>query len=646
MSVADLDPSREIPKEDLSKLVSNLRRDNADLRDQVSQLEADLAQVQIELQLEVARFYCKDLNGAELNNPERNDPTFNGKVQSGKGFDAIAIDDQADSRHPQNPHQQFAHGHNPNHQSPHPPTANNHNIPKPELRNQELTAAQTQIKQLAQELESSQQTIQHQQLLVETLTEQLEGSQERIAQLERDCALTQQRYNEQVQLVLQAESVCRDLRMRLNRQQQQTLQFKIALEKSLEMKTGGDSESSPQPESAAHPITDNAAQATELIPKTQPVKPWSDKPSAPAFYSVARPHESGLPEVLSDLVPSELVPSELVVPSNQAAETQVSNPNPSGNLSEAMDVTSDINRLFPGSSAPQISPALADPSSQPTAAAIFDLSPFLEAGEVQPADLPVTNVRGSNASQESGSAGARSETTTSSAQRKPAPKKIANQEDDLWADLAKLIAPEMVTESVAVNAIADAEISTTEAVLGRSGSGEVVLETKALSQTLDLASMSQQEVELEIAKGDRERENRLISLASFARDRKRINPFEESAIGEAVIEQSEAEQSVIQRSTLSPVEPSPIKQPVVKQPWETGMRSGMPSFTLTPMETAPDQNHQPGAVAIAEAQTEDTSDDCDAEDQPNWPSPTLYPLRPTKKLKSMAAVDLPSFPRP
>ncbi len=33
------------------------------------------------------------------------------------------------------------------------------------------------------------------------------------------------------------------------------------------------------------------------------------------------------------------------------------------------------------------------------------------------------------------------------------------------------------------------------------------------------------------------------------------------------------------------------------------------------------------------------------EPQPNWPSPVIYPLRPPKKLKSLAAIDLPNFPR-
>ncbi|MBW4690752.1 MAG: hypothetical protein KME27_03190 [Lyngbya sp. HA4199-MV5] len=128
--------------------------------------------------------------------------------------------------------------------------------------------------QLLQELERSQHTAQRQQILVETLTEQLESSQERIAQLERDCALTQQRHNEQVQQVLQAESTCRDLRLRLHRQQQQTLQFKAALEKCLEMPTIDSQQALPDASlegslTAPHPLS------ALLKPKNQPVKPWS-----------------------------------------------------------------------------------------------------------------------------------------------------------------------------------------------------------------------------------------------------------------------------------------------------------------------------------------------------------------------------------
>jgi hypothetical protein len=153
----------------------------------------------------------------------------------------------------------------------------------PPITHAELAAAQARVSQLFHELELSHQAAQRQQILVETLNEQLSISQERIAQLERDCALTQQRHNEQVQQRLQAENLCRDLRMRLHRQQQQTLQFKVALEKCLEMPTPANPTASAMP--SAMPIdldpslmsamaTENAHPQT-LVIQSQPVKPWS-----------------------------------------------------------------------------------------------------------------------------------------------------------------------------------------------------------------------------------------------------------------------------------------------------------------------------------------------------------------------------------
>lgn len=76
---------------------------------------------------------------------------------------------------------------------------------------------------------------QRQQIRIDTLTAQFTSSQQRIAELERECALTQQRYQAQTQHLTELEAVCRDLRSRLHRQQRYTLQFKVALEKSLEV---------------------------------------------------------------------------------------------------------------------------------------------------------------------------------------------------------------------------------------------------------------------------------------------------------------------------------------------------------------------------------------------------------------------------
>jgi hypothetical protein len=132
---------------------------------------------------------------------------------------------------------------------------------------EEMNTIHEQLARLFHALESSHQAAQRQQILIETLSEQLQSSQERVAQLERECALTQQRYNEQSHQLLQAANTCRELRTRLYRQQQQALQFKTALEKSLEM-TSSSSTSNQQP---------SVKLGTNIpyIHKTQPIQPWS-----------------------------------------------------------------------------------------------------------------------------------------------------------------------------------------------------------------------------------------------------------------------------------------------------------------------------------------------------------------------------------
>lgn len=134
---------------------------------------------------------------------------------------------------------------------------------------QELADAQEQIVNLYNQLEFVHQTSQRQQILIETLTGQLETSQERVAELEREAALVQQRYNEQAQVLAQYENNCRDLQARLHRQQRYTLQFKVALEKSLEVST-------PQPEPIAEVVAAVAKSSENLfLPKTKRIQPWS-----------------------------------------------------------------------------------------------------------------------------------------------------------------------------------------------------------------------------------------------------------------------------------------------------------------------------------------------------------------------------------
>lgn len=102
-------------------------------------------------------------------------------------------------------------------------------------RTAELENTQEQLTRLFGKVEVSHQTLQSQEILVESLRSQLATSQVRLATVERECASTVQRYNEQLHQLVTTENLCRELRSRLHRQQRHTLQFKAALERSLEM---------------------------------------------------------------------------------------------------------------------------------------------------------------------------------------------------------------------------------------------------------------------------------------------------------------------------------------------------------------------------------------------------------------------------
>jgi hypothetical protein len=145
----------------------------------------------------------------------------------------------------------------------------------------DLTAAQNKAAELFAQLELAHQGEQRQQIVMDTLNVQWRNSQERVAQLERECATVHQQNVDQAQQVLQQEHQLRDLQARLQRQQRYTLQYKAALEKSLEVP------SSSQPGPVAPTLLSEATQApTKAVsmPKPSPVQPWS-APTGSEDYS-------------------------------------------------------------------------------------------------------------------------------------------------------------------------------------------------------------------------------------------------------------------------------------------------------------------------------------------------------------------------
>lgn len=142
-----------------------------------------------------------------------------------------------------------------------------------------LATAQSQVTQLTNDLEFAQQTAQRHAIRIETLSDQLETSHQRIAQLERECALIQQRNQEQAQALREANDTCRDLRSRLQRQQRYTLQFKVALEKCLDVPPPRyqvaepiEQQVSSAPRNPEQPLS---SEAQALVPKVQQIQPWS-----------------------------------------------------------------------------------------------------------------------------------------------------------------------------------------------------------------------------------------------------------------------------------------------------------------------------------------------------------------------------------
>ncbi|MEG4575023.1 hypothetical protein QUA56_20375 [Microcoleus sp. N3A4] len=155
-----------------------------------------------------------------------------------------------------------------------------------EQRTVALENTQEQLTRLFGKVEVSHQTLQGQEILVESLRSQLATSQTRLATVERECASTVQRYNEQLHQLVATENICRELRSRLHRQQRHTLQFKAALERSLERPQHVKPPTIEPPDNAEDTASAQlesliAAVKSSQIPlppafNASPVQPWSE----------------------------------------------------------------------------------------------------------------------------------------------------------------------------------------------------------------------------------------------------------------------------------------------------------------------------------------------------------------------------------
>ncbi len=156
---------------------------------------------------------------------------------------------------------------------------------------QTAQTAQQQVAKLVGQLDTTEQTLQRQQLIQETLEAELNEAQERINQLERECALTTQQHADEAQARIKAETTNRDLRSRLQRQQRYTLQFKAALEKSLTV-TGSTAAANPSVVSAPVSFNEETLHSSVTMPRAERIIPWNAIGSAP--FAGIDPHLENL----------------------------------------------------------------------------------------------------------------------------------------------------------------------------------------------------------------------------------------------------------------------------------------------------------------------------------------------------------------
>lgn len=236
-----------------------------------------------------------------------------------------------------------------------------------EQRTAELENTQEQLTRLFGKVEVSHQTLQSQEILVESLRSHLATSQARLAAVERECASTVQRYNEQLHQLVATENVCRELRSRLHRQQRHTLQFKAALERSLEMPhikppmidppDNADDTATAQLESLLAAVKSSQVPLPPAF-NASPVKPWSE----PAEHSEAVAASDAIdPESIANLELNKLAqvsgiqlhPTETNQPQEPATESALAVGEPELPVAESEPETAAVKL-----GSPELAPAV------------------------------------------------------------------------------------------------------------------------------------------------------------------------------------------------------------------------------------------------------------------------------------------------
>ncbi|MFQ3616150.1 MAG: hypothetical protein SNJ57_05370 [Cyanobacteriota bacterium] len=471
-----------------------------------------------------------------------------------------------------------------------------------------------QIVQLTEQLEATQQLSHRQQVLAETVTQELALSQERITQLEQENRLAQQRYEEQAQRLAHSEALVRDLQARLQRQQRYTLQFKAALERCLEVPTAlldtpaaAIAQPTAQPWQAPAPT--ELLSTPSLLPKVATIRPWSAEAAQstvpPKLVNVLASQPATEEETaawLGDVVSAD---AHLVNETEGGSATlSGSGPAASGaesSLSHAEDfesvaslgedaaaatVTTNVISLQFGQAASHPAPAIATES--PETAPANTLTPEPTATPQAAAELGTDDLSAAD--------NVRSlfrEFTELVNEVGSAPSNDPNSETTLWQDLAKLV--EVSAEDLVQAGLID-QLSalSTEAI---APNGEIYPTQPADNPSPETPSLAPHGAEPQPMSG-----NAAAQPAAFA------------------------------SAASTPIPPMPpqtvsVQPKLLTMPFETRRWAATTAESASPVR--PDSTNPEAADPKATTSV----------------APVVYPTRPAKKLSSLAAIDLPNFPK-
>ncbi|GAB4135953.1 MAG: hypothetical protein Fur0046_09210 [Cyanobacteria bacterium J069] len=508
----------------------------------------------------------------------------------------------------------------------------------PDIERLQITAQalEQQVIQLTEQLEAAQQLGHRQQVLAETLSQELTLSQERITQLEQDCARTQQQYEEQSQRLGRSEALARDLQARLQRQQRYTLQFKAALERCLEvpaalLESPGETDAPP----TAQPWQETGATAEllaapSLLPRASTIQPWSAEsaqsvvPSKLVDVLASRSAEgedsaSWLAEVAladADLSADDSSVSSLHLSSNAGSNDADNSDHPAGaGASRSSEADSE-------------SPAVAEVSGvtppNDTAANVIALNfgqsvdamrmaPEADGAAIAPSSATSPELAATEAAAADNIRSLFREFTELVNEVGSAPSTDGDAETSLWQDLAKLVegSAEDLLQAGLIDQLA---ALSTEAIAAGNNLDLAVPPSPPPAAPPHLPSTA-------------------ATPAAQPSDLKRPSPaFAESEGAES--EGAESERTAARSSAFTPAASAPIP------PMPPRATPVQPKLLTMPFET-----HRWATASAADAATPIAGSDAPNPEAAENLAPVVYPTRPTKKLSSLAAIDLPSFPK-